>query len=186
MLWFIGIVAIGTLLYFLMKGARNTSPSIRQQTRVAKERGSPLPDNEKDKLSAEIRETALAQYDLGMQKARGMGMYDAFAHQLGVFSAVSSVINPAGHVSAHNEYEIQMETVPFNKLLPDEGRQAVAEYLVYKFFPDRADESLFSPALATFYNAVAADAKDQPKGFMFEMIYCVKYDWQRYITAMPV
>ena len=80
-----------------------------------------------------------------------------------------------------------METLPFNKLSSKDGRSAVAEYLVYKFFPDKADERAFLPALSSFRREMLAESEKEPDpfAFMVEMIYVNRYDWQRYITAMP-
>ncbi|MBS0505519.1 MAG: hypothetical protein JSS55_17330 [Proteobacteria bacterium] len=159
--WLIGIAVVALVIFFLANGRRDTVPTVRQHTRSAQERAKSLPEDEKDELSAEVRELALEQYDMASAKAKEAGKDDAFAHQVGVLRAVSAVIVQGERVDPYREQELQMETVPFNKLPPDEGRRAVSEYLVYKFFPDRADERSFSPALASFKRQLSADAEKQ-------------------------
>jgi hypothetical protein len=181
MAWIIGIVVAGLVVVLLMKAGRG-APTIRQQSRSMHERVAALPEGEKDELSQEVRQLALDQYDMASAKAKEAGKDIAFAHQVGVLRAVSAVIIMGEQVDRYREQELQMETVPFNKLSPQEGRQAIAEYLVWKFFPAKAEESAFSPALAAFKSQILADADGQPDGFIFDMIYCVKYDWQRYIA----
>ena len=111
----------------------------------------------------------------------------SLAHQVGVLRAVRAVIVMGHRLDRYRESELQMETVPFNNLPPKEGRQAIAEYLVYKFFPDKADESLFSPALASFKREMLVESEKMkdPFDFLFTMIYACKCDWQRYIANMP-
>lgn len=187
MAWLIRIAVVALVIFFLSKGSHNSASTVRQHTRSAQERAKFLPESEKEKLSAEVRELALEQYDMASAKAKEAGKNDAFAHQVGVLRAVSAVIVMGEQVDPYRERELQMETVPFNKLAPKEGRNAVAEYLVYKFFPDKADENAFSPALASIKKQMLAESENQPDpfAFMLEMIYIEKCDWQRYITAMP-
>ena len=73
-----------------------------------------------------------------------------------------------------------METVPFNNLDPGLGRAAVAEYLVWKFFPERAEMRPLNEALAEFVKGVLEKAKtNNDDQLVYEMIYSEKYDWQR-------
>lgn len=188
MAWLIGIAVVALVIFLLTKGSSSAPPAIAQQTRSLQERVKSLSDSEKDAFSAEIRELALEQYDMANTKAKAAGKEDAFSHQVGVLRAVSAVIAQGATVDPEREKELQMETVPFNQLPPKEGRTAVAEYLVYKFFPHNADETLFSPALTALKRRLFDDAETQPDpdSFIFNMIYCAKYDWQRYIANMSI
>lgn len=186
MAWLIGIGFVALIIFFLAKVGSNLAPTVRQQTRSAQERAKLLPQSERERLSSEARELALEQYEMASAKAKEAGKDDAFAHQVGVLRAVSAVIVMGERVDPQREMELQMETVPFNKLPPEEGKRAVAEYLVYKFFPDQADEAVFAPALSSFKREILAEAEkdEDPDGLLFEMIYSAKLDWQRYLAAM--
>ena len=187
MIWLIGISAFALIIFLLSKGGIKAKPITRQQPQSAQDRAKLLPESEKVILSAEIRKNALEQYNMAKAKAKEAGKNDEFAHQVGVLRAVTTVMSPGQTPNSHSEQELQMETVPFNELLSNMEGTAVSEYLVYKFFPDKADEGAFSPTLANFKKQIFADAERQqdPYVFLFKMIYCVKYDWQRYIAAMP-
>lgn len=186
MAWLIGIAVVALILFLLAKGRSNTAPTIRQHTRSMQERSKILPEDEKAKLSYEARELALEQYEMASAKAKEAGKDDAFAHQVGVLRVVSAVIVMGERVGAQREMELQMETVPFNRLPPEVGKRAVVEYLVYKFFPDQADETVFAPALLSFKREILAEAEndEDPDGLVFNMIHSGKCDWQRYLAAM--
>ncbi|MGQ2940244.1 MULTISPECIES: hypothetical protein [Sphingomonadaceae] len=187
MIWVVSIgIAIVVLLFFLRpKPARYDQPAdVRAQVRDAKARAEALPTEQRRELAGEVREGALENYDRNFQIAKDHGKDDHFAHQNGVLSAVKSILAPNGTSSRHAENEILTEGLPFNKADPTIGRVAVAEYLVWKFFPTEADEALFAGSLLRYRREIieAAATEDEPDQFMMVMLYSMNFDWMRWIA----
>ncbi|MGV3510934.1 MAG: hypothetical protein ACO1OX_02910 [Novosphingobium sp.] len=187
MIWVvsIGIAILVFSLFLRSKSAPNFQPTeIRSQVRDARARGEALPVEKRREMAGEIREGALRNYDRNFQIAKDHGKDESFAHQNGVLSAVKAIIAPNGTSSRHAEQELMGEGVPFNKVDPIVGRVAIAEYLVWKFFPDEADETLFSGSLLRYREEIieAADAEDDADHFTMVMLYSMKFDWMRWIA----
>lgn len=187
MIWVVSIgIAIAVLLFLMRpKSVQYGQPAnVRVQVRDARARAEALPTEQRRELAGEAREGALENYDRNFQIAKDHGKDDEFAHQNGVLSAVKSILAPNGTSSRHAEKEILMEGVPFNKADPTVGRVAVAEYLVWKFFPSEADEALFAGPLLRYREEIieAAETEDQPDEFMMVMLYSMKFDWMRWIA----
>ena len=181
MIWLVIAVAVGIVLFFFFMG--KGAPTVRQSTREERRQISELPRETKVKAEAMLREAAGDSYDTGFAYARRAGKDESFAHQLGVLNAVSAIILQRNAVNSHETHEMQGETIPFNPLPPDEGRAAIIEYLVWKFLPERADQSKFAPALAAFKVRIFEDAeRENDDQLPFTMIYACRYDWQCYIA----
>lgn len=95
--------------------------------------------------------------------------------------ALSAVSSPGQQVSDADSRELQMESVPFNKIDPAEGRSAIAEYCVWKFFPQQADENAFTPALRRFRSELHS-SEGPSDDLIYSMLYSMKYDWQRWLS----
>jgi hypothetical protein len=186
MFWLIAGVFVAAALFFMSRWRGSGSSTVRPQTVSAQNRAKLLPDDEKTALSAEIRNLATEQYDMAYATAINTGKNENFAHQVGVLRAVTSVVSMGQAVDSLAEKELQMETVPFNNTPSNDGKRAIVEYLVWKFFPDKSDENAFKPVLTMFRDKLQNDAKSEPENFLFEMLYCAKYDWQRYIISPPI
>lgn len=181
MIWIVvGIAVIATFVFFLRPNSL-PSATVRQTTRAGQARATELPADEQARLASEIRATALDGYDRIGEAARSAGKDDTFAHQAGVLQALSAITAPSRELSAHDQRELQMETVPFNKVPLTEGRTAIAEYAVWKFFPGQADEALFAPALRRFRDEIYGD-DSMSSDVTYGLLYSMKYDWQRWLS----
>lgn len=187
MAWVIGAIIVVVVAFLVLKSGTTQTGTVRHNTKDAQSRAKSLPIEEQAKFSADIRELAKEQYDMASETARNAGKPESFSHQVGVLRAVNAVLTLGSQLNASDEAEVQGETIPFNKLGADEGREAVAEYLVFKFFPDQADTSKFEPALKRFKAEMSAASQEEPDpyAFMVTMIYSCRFDWQRYIADMP-
>jgi hypothetical protein len=185
MAWIIGIAIIVVVAIFAFRLSKNGRAGSLTPSESAQERAKALPESERVALSAELRRLAESQYDQASAAAITAGKNDQFAHQVAVLHATKAVLGGVDGARS-TEQEMQMETVPFNSLAAAEGKAAVVEYLVWKFFPDKADEDTFRPALVKFRDAVSTEAGQASDGdaLLFNMIYCVKCDWQKYIVAL--
>lgn len=175
------VVVVGG--FWLFSKAKNTPPSVRQSVREGKRNISQLGPAQKIEAEAALRETASHNYDTGFAGAKSAGKDENFCHQVAVLNSVSAVLLQRVASNKHEQDEMQGETVAFNLLAPEEGKAAVVEYLVWKFLPERADESKFAPALSAFRAKVFEDAKrENDDELPMVMIYMCRYDWQRYIA----
>lgn len=187
MTWIVWIGIAIVVLFFLMrsKSALSGHPTdVRRQVGDARTRAEALPKEQRRELANEVREGALENYDRNFKIAKDHGKDDNFAHQNGVLSAVKSILAPNGTSSRHAEQELLTEGVPFNKAEPSSGRVAIAEYLVWKFFPAEADELLFAEQLLRYRDEIveASETEDEPDQFMMAMLYSMKFDWMRWIA----
>lgn len=186
MLWIVGILlVVGVIVGLAAKGS-NKPPTLKQSSRDARERGRFLPLAEQQSLAEIARSRARERYDFASDEAFKAGKDASFAHQVGVFGAVAAVLNEGSNGDRETERWLQMETIPFNLLDPQEGRAAVTEYLIWKFFPDLADKELLSKAIGAFKAKLVKDAETEPDGdaFIFNMLYSARYDWQRYAAEI--
>ncbi len=179
MIWVIVVIVVAAILFFVLKP--KAQPTVRPDTGDARSRAADLPPGERAPLAAEVRSTALNAYDTIAAAARNAGKDDAFTHQVGVLQALTAVVSTGRQPTGHDQRELQMETAPFNKSPPAEGRAAIAEYLVWKFFPEHADEAVFAPALRRFRDEIHDD-DDAGDDVTFGLLYSMKYDWQRWLT----
>lgn len=185
--WILGVIIVAVIALLFLKSGMMSAGSVRHDTKDAQRRAQNLPLDEQATFSADIRDLASEQYDMASKAARDAGKPESFAHQVGVFRAVNAVLTLGSQLNKADEAEIQGETIPFNKLDSKEGRGAITEYLVFKFFPKLADTSKFEPALRRFKEEMSAASREEPDAyaFMVAMIYVCRYDWQRYIADMP-
>ncbi|HEX4695147.1 hypothetical protein [Sphingomonas sp.] len=183
MVWIIISAAlIATLVLFLRpKSSQSSSATLHQTTRAAQTRAIDLPPEERGRLASEIRASALDEYDRIGEAARRAGKDESFAHQAGVLQALSAITAPGRQLTPHDQRELQMETVPFNKAPPAEGRIAIAEYAVWKFFAAEADVNLFAPALRRFRDEIYND-ENVSSDVTYGLLYSMKYDWQRWLS----
>lgn len=185
MIW-IAIAALLAAIIFLVVRNRPAAVALSRADQL-KEQAKTLPISEQERLAVEVREQAFAGYDRASAKAREEGRSEAFAHEVGVMDAVYCVLanDDAARRNEALRPLLQMEGVPFNRLTSDSGRAAVAEYLVWKFFPGRADLATLDRAMAQFTRTVfdAAERELETDETIYRMIYSHKYDWQR--LAIP-
>jgi hypothetical protein len=179
LIWLIvGVVGALAVAYTLR---RKPSTAVKFDISDQKSRAQLLSDDEQEDLAQEARRLALAGYDRLSEAARVRGKSESFSHEAGVLDAAFCVLanDDAARRNEDVRRAMQMETIPFNKLEPELGRVAVAEYLVWKFFPNKADTKKLRVAIREFVDDFfATDAVDDDR-FVFEMIYANRYDWQK-------
>jgi hypothetical protein len=180
LIWVVLGIGATAAIYFVVRN--RTAATALARIDHSKEQAAHVPEHEKQQLSEEIRATALAGYDRGSAAAKGEGASDRFAHEVGVLDAIYCVVanKATDRQDANLRERLQMEGLPFNSLQPEEGRAAVAEYLVWKFFPGQADLSVLKAAMDEFNRVVFEKAKQEPEPdrFIHAMIYAQRYDWQ--------
>lgn len=180
MIWFAIAVVLAAITFFVLRN-RPAATALSRAEQL-KEQAKALPSSEQEKLAIEMRELAFAGYDRASGKARKEGRSDVFAHEVGVMDAVYCVLANEDAARRNEALRplLQMEGVPFNRLPSDLGRAGVAEYLVWKFFPDRADLATLNRAMVQFTRTVidAAEREPEPDETIRRMIYSHKYDWQ--------
>lgn len=181
--WLVGIiigvtvVLVGGIQKRRAHRGSEQSPSVVAEN-VANEDREPRPD--------ELRVAALEAYDRGSAVAKEAGKEAGFCHQVGVLEAVSAILGGGVQDDDRFTMMLQMETVPFNQLPPEVGRIAVAEYLVWKLFPQSADVEVLRGPLANFRAKVFADAEaeEDQDGIIYEMLYSDRNDWQRLALSL--
>ncbi|MEQ1622989.1 MAG: hypothetical protein ABL919_16460 [Methylococcales bacterium] len=148
-----------------------------------KSRGDALTDDARREMIDETRRLAFAGYDRLFSGAKAAGKSESFAHQAGVLDAVFCVLgNDDALRKDGNVRDILLqETVPFNISQPPEGRSAIAEYLVWKLFPDSADLSKIIPIIDVFVTRVIEDSKTDadPDALLDLMLRTDRFDWQK-------
>lgn len=179
MIWVLTIVVVATILIFALK--LNARPTARQNTREARAFAADLPSEERAALAAGVRSIALSDYDMIAMAAGNAGKDDALAHQVGVLQALTRGAALGRQPTEQDQRELQMESAPFNKVAPAEGRTAVAEYLVWKSFPEHAVQDAFAPALRRFRDEIRGDS-DASDAVTFGLLYSMKYEWQRWLA----
>jgi hypothetical protein len=146
-------------------------------------RGEALSDDARREMIDETRRLAFAGYDRLFTGAQASGKSESFAHQAGVLDAMFCVLaNDDGLRKDDNVRDILLqETVPFNGATPLEGRSAIAEYLVWKLFPDCADLSKIMPVIEGFVAKVFEDSKNDvdPDALIDLMLRSDRFDWQK-------
>ena len=180
MIWVLVGATIAAIIFFMVrnKSVTDTLPNVRLRQQEA----ASLPELQKVSLASNVRELALTGYDRGRGKAKAEGKADRFAHEVGILDALYCVLANTNDARADPRVRVamQMESVPFNNLEPQLGREAVAEYLVWKFFPDWADEEALSKAMREFIKVFfeRVESESDPDGAIQQMIYSTNYDWQ--------
>ncbi len=190
-MWIIVLLAVGVvgilIVRALLKKAATTPTTVRQITRHMQSKLADATTEQRVEFSNEVRTLALDQYEMASAFAKSKGKDDKFAHQSGVYRAISAIIMNGDVGSKHNEQQILDETMPFNLTEHDVGRRAVAEYLVWKLFPEQADESIFAACLRQFRADMrkAAEEQDEPARFLTHALHSQGTDWQRWLHDNP-
>ena len=90
-----------------------------------------------------IRDAMVKSYHRHVRKWTGQSLPDGTSlHQVGLYGALSS--RYLAGLKSISEVVVWAELAPFLKLEPDQGLAALAEYVVYKEMPAKADEAYLS------------------------------------------
>ena len=165
-----------------MLAARRSAPPRNSGLDISdqKHRASTLSPDAQIELANECRRQAHDGYAAGFDLAAQTGKDSEFCHESGVFGSVRSVLglNDPNLANASLVKSLQMETVPFNRIDPDLGKAAVAEYLVFKFLPEQADMHTIERAMAEFAVRFEGGDVEGDDGFFFNLASGNDYDWQ--------
>lgn len=195
----VGVVVIG-LIFLMSKSKGSTPPAIssnsgtptvevsRQQLAAMvdhnKRRAATLPDDETRELAEALRVDAETYWSHAYNAATSDGKDQKFATQLGLFSVACAILTGEQHPPQSLYGGLDLETVPFKSLHPDEARPAFIEYCVAKVMPSQADWSVLNASLLKYGDEVFAEANSHsnPDSYVYEMIYRETLDWQKFLA----
>lgn len=177
MIWLLVVVGI-VFLGWLFLRARPADPPAAN----IKQRAKLLPAEQQEAMAEEIRTLARTGYDRLSNAAPQSGKSPQVANEAGALDAAFCVLANSNleRQNASVRQAMQLETVPFNMLEPSLGREAMTEYLVWKFFPERAEMAPLRTAMNIFVKKVVDDAPNEAEAddHIYRMIYSSKFDWQ--------
>lgn len=201
MTWIILAVVVVVILFFLMSGKKSsTAPAslpasgklstedsrrkLEAEFTRNKVRFQAMSDEEAKDLMNALRVDAAAQWDHAFNTASADGKTAEFSTHLALFRTAAAII--AGEQQPDQSYYggLELETVPFKQLPPDQAKAAFFEYCVAKFAPRYADLSILNSALLKFADKVFEESKSQshPDGYVYDMIYRETLDWQKFLA----
>jgi hypothetical protein len=138
-------------------------------------------------MAKEIRELAFAGYDRVSGAALAQNRGERFANEAGVLDAMQCVIanDDAARRSDSLRQDIQSEGVPFYGAPSELARDAIAEYLVWKFFPSQANVHCIKVGMKDFVIDVLARAEATDDDVLIaRMIFDSKYDWRGFAVEL--
>lgn len=144
-----------------------------------------LSQAERAKLLTELRGDIERHFEHVYAEAAAKGMELRIATELALFRAASIALTGSEIPLPEHEKDLQMETVPFNRLPPEQAKIAFREYVISKFFAAEADYVVLYDALREFGEDVfkRSETEANPDAFIYNMIFRETWDWQRYIAA---
>jgi hypothetical protein len=181
-IWWIAGAGVVISMFFLFSKSRNRSPNT-----IAPNLVDNLSSEEKNQFASDVRAMAIEGYERASKFALDDGKTAQFAYEVGILDAVYCVLanDNAARRNDAVRANMQMETVPFNRLDHDLGKQAVVEYLIWKFLPFHSDIKILNEAFAKFIKIVIENSKtdENPNEVIQGLIYSGRYDWQQLAQA---
>lgn len=190
MMWVIVAIIAVIVIFFMMSGKKqSTAPKALPSTGKRstedsrrkleaefsrnKMRFQAMPYNEATDLMAELRVDAKTHWDHAYNAASADTKGAQFATQLALFRTAAVILTGEQQPDESFYGGLDLETVPFKELPPDQAKAAFIEYCVAKYSHNDADWNVLRPALLQFANNVFEDSKSEanPDGYVFEMIY---------------
>lgn len=143
-----------------------------------------MPSNEATDLMVALRADAQTHWDHAYNTASADAKGAQFATQLALFRTAAVILTGEQQSDESFFGGLDLETVPFKELPPDQAKAAFLEYCVAKYSHNDADWSVLNPALLEFGDKVFENSKSQanPDGYVYEMIYKETLDWQKYLA----
>lgn len=200
MTWIIIAVVVIVVLFFLMAGKKSapSTPALpsgklsvedsRRKLEAEfsrnKLRFQAMPDDEARALMDALRADANMHWEHAFNTASADAKGAPFATQLALFRTAAVILTGEQQPDESFFGGLDLETVPFKDLPPEQAKAAFFEYCVAKFAPRYADLSIMTPALLQFAEKVFEDSKSQsnPDGYLYEMIYRETLDWQKFLA----
>lgn len=200
MTWIILAVVFVAILFFLMSGKKSapSTPALpsgklsvedsRRKLEAEfsrnKLRFQAMPDDEARALMDALRADANVHWEHAFNTASADAKGAPFATQLALFRTAAVILTGEQQPDESFFGGLDLETVPFKDLPPEQAKAAFFEYCVAKFAPRYADLSIMNPALLKFADKVFQDSKLQsnPDGYVYEMIYRETLDWQKFLA----
>ncbi|MBY5462083.1 hypothetical protein [Rhizobium leguminosarum] len=194
-------MAVVAVLFFFMSGKKPASsaaalpPSGQLSTEDSrrkleaefarnKMRFHAMPDKEARELMNALRTDAGTHWDHAFNTSSADAKGAQFATRLALFRTAAVVLTGEQQPDESFFGGLELETVPFKELPPEQARAAFFEYCVAKYGPSYADWNVLNPALLKFADKVFEDSKAQsnPDGYVYEMIYRETLDWQKFLA----
>ena len=167
MAWVLAGAAVVALTWLFVRASKKpafykSGQEFNEFVADKRNRGKLLSDEERKEMVGETRRMAFAGYDRLFAGALAAGKSQSFALQAGVLDAAFCVFANDDVMRKNDDVRMimQCETVPFNVSHQQDGRSAIAEYLIWKIFPDNADLSKVMPVIDEF----VAKALDDSRG----------------------
>ncbi|WP_107675045.1 hypothetical protein [Agrobacterium sp. LAD9] len=200
MTWIIIAVVVIVVLFFLMSGKKSapSTPALpsgklsvedsRRKLEAEfsrnKLRFQAMPDDEARALMDALRADANMHWEHAFNTASADAKGAPFATQLALFRTAAVILTGEQQPDESFFGGLDLETVPFKDLPPEQAKAAFFEYCVAKFAPRYADLSILNPALLKFADKIFQDSKLQsnPDGYVYEMIYRETLDWQKFLA----
>lgn len=201
MTWIIVAVVVVVVLFFLMSGKKSTTApaslpasgklstedsrrKLEDEFSRNKRRMQELSDDEAKALMDALRADAEPHWDHAYNAAAADAKGAPFATHLALFRTAAVILTGEQKPDESFFGGLDLETVPFKDLAPEQAKAAFFEYCVAKYSPTHADWSVLSPALLKFAEKVFEDSKQQsnPDGYVYEMIYRETLDWQKFLA----
>lgn len=200
MTWIIIAVVVVVALFFLMSGKKSAPPtpalpsgklSVEDSRRKLeaefsrnKLRFQAMPDDEARALMDALRADANVHWEHAFNTASADAKGAPFATQLALFRTAAVILTGEQQPDESFFGGLDLETMPFKDLPPEQAKAAFFEYCVAKFAPRYADLSIMNPALLKFADKVFQDSKLQsnPDEYVYEMIYRETLDWQKFLA----
>lgn len=180
-------IVVVVLLISRKKQAKpaNGSAGVGELTEAAKRKIRTLPATEQAKLLSELRLEIERHFAHTYSEAAAKGIEARVANELALFRTASFALTGREIPLPEHERDLQMETVPFNKLPPEQSKAAFQEYIISKLFSEKADYVVLYDALREFSEDVfrRSETEADPDVFIYNMIFRETRDWQRYIAA---
>lgn len=201
MTWIIVAVVVVVVVFFLMSGKKqSTAPKfvtgagklstedsrrkLEAEFTRNKVRFQAMPDEEATELMVALRADAGTHWDHAYTTASADAKGAPFATQLALFRTAAVILTGEQQPDKSFFGGLDLETVPFKELPPEQAKAAFFEYCVAKYSPKYADWSVLNTALLKFADKVFEDSKSQsnPDGYVYEMIYRETLDWQKFLA----
>lgn len=196
MTWAIVAVAVIVVLIFISSkkkpaGRGSSGSTVDDSRRLLaglvlqnRNRFSALPEDETNELISALRQDAETHWNHAYNSAISDGKDGKFATHLALFSVACAIMTGEQHPDKSFNGGLDLETVPFKSLPPEQAKSAFIEYCIAKYLPRKSDWDILNPALLKFADEVFENAKSETDadGYIYEMIYRETLDWQKILA----
>ncbi|MEP6784894.1 MAG: hypothetical protein ABI898_04040 [Sphingomonadales bacterium] len=176
MIWLLSTVAV-IFVVLMFRPKKRKMPSMRFDEQKARARQ--FPADQQRQLAEECRQNVLWGYDERYQQVKSLNRTDDVAHQTALLAAAQLVLANLDHKNPEHTKALQMETAPFANVDHALGKSALAEYLVWKFFPNLANVEVVQEAVSSFLSKLEKDEHAHDR-LLPTLVFSNEYDWQQF------